>query len=112
MRSSLGGPSPRGWGSRLPAGQDPSSLVRTSGRDAFEAVIRSAEHPTDALWRVLRAQYPSGDPADLAALETDAKGRLSVVADETMRRAMLDSIRDRIRTARTGKQSSSAERGV
>jgi DNA primase len=91
---------------RLPAGFDPDDLVRRSGRDAFEAVIRSAEHPTDSLWRVLRAEHPGSEAADLAALETRAKAHLSVVADESMRRAMLDGLKDRIRTARTGKQRS------
>lgn len=89
---------------RLPAGFDPDDLVRRSGRDAFEAVIRSAEHPTDSLWRVLRAEHPGSEAADLAALETRAKAHLSAVADESMRRAMLDGFKDRIRTARTGKQ--------
>jgi DNA primase len=88
---------------RLPSGLDPDDLVRTSGVDTLKAVIRSAEHPTDAVWGICRAQYPACDPADLAALETEAKRRLSDVADEAMRRAMLDNIRDRIRGLRTGK---------
>ena len=93
---------------RLPAGFDPDDLVRTSGVAAFTQVTRSAEHPTDSLWRVLRAENPGADPASIAALETGAKSRLAVVSDETMRRAMLDSLRDRIRGLRTGKTGSGA----
>ena len=63
----------------LPAGEDPDSLLRSKGADAFRDCLDKAESITSFQIRALRAQEPNPDSIDAmarvsrAALETIAK---------------------------------------
>jgi DNA primase len=78
----------------LPAGEDPDSLVRKQGGQAFQAVLDGARMPSDALYEMVRAVSGDTTPeqrADLRSRLIEAAGKIGdkALASE-YRRALLD----------------------
>lgn len=99
----------------LPAGEDPDSLVRGRGGEAFAALLDAAEPLVDVLWRFeLEAADPS-TPERRAALRRRVGELVRAIADGTVRAAYAGELHARLRAlmpasgrrsgARTGTES-------
>ena len=78
----------------LPAGEDPDTLVRTGGAQAFQAVLDAARPLVDALYDRLRAEAGGSGPEQLALLRARLEAAAGRIQDRTLageyRRALLD----------------------
>ena len=84
----------------LPAGEDPDSLVRQSGRAAFDQVLGAARPLAEMVWQKELAEQPADGPEAWAAL----KGRLLAAAGRIqhpeVQRLYRDDLVDRFYAAR------------
>jgi DNA primase len=71
----------------LPPEHDPDSLIKSSGPNAFNAVLSESSDLSAAIWASLTKDRTLRSPDHLAALEADIKDRTSRIADLTVRRA-------------------------
>ncbi|WP_119422421.1 DNA primase [Desertibaculum subflavum] len=69
----------------LPEGEDPDSLVRKSGRPAFDAALGQALPLAELLWRATRAAHPADTPERQAAFEAAVKAIPARIEDPTVR---------------------------
>jgi DNA primase len=69
----------------LPEGEDPDSLVRTSGRPAFDAALGEAVPLGELLWRATKAAHPADTPERGAAFAAAARAISAKVEDATVR---------------------------
>jgi DNA primase len=79
---------------RLPAGEDPDTLVRRQGADGMRAVLSAATPLADALFDLLRETSPQNTPEQRAAFRARLEAVARRIADRTLaseyRRALLD----------------------
>jgi DNA primase len=80
----------------LPAGEDPDSLIKSSGAGAMERVLELAVPLSEALWRLEIGSQRPETPEDRAWLEEKLKRQAARITDETVRRHFLDAFRDRL----------------
>lgn len=74
----------------LPAGQDPDDLIRSGGREAFEALVESPE-PLDArLWRHELEAQPLTTPEARAGLRQRLIDHASTIGDQALARLYRD----------------------
>lgn len=69
----------------LPPGEDPDDVVRTRGREAFEALLESPEPLVDRLWRQELEAEPLRTPEQRAGLRRRLMDHVSVIADPDVR---------------------------
>src|SRR3954468_15708960 len=75
----------------LPAGQDPDDVVRSGGREAFEALLATPE-PLDArLWRHELEAQPLTTPEARAGFRQRLIDHASTIGDQALRRLYRDS---------------------
>jgi DNA primase len=92
----------------LPAGDDPDTLVRRGGPDAFTAILNAARPLEEALFDLLRTSGGDSTPEQRAAFRNRLIGAAARIQDKTLaseyRRALLDRFfaASRPRPARTG----------
>jgi DNA primase len=88
---------------RLPAGEDPDTLVRRHGRAAFAAILQAAAPLADALYDLLREASPTETPEQRAAF----RDRLQALAGAIPHRALASEYRsallDRFFASRPGR---------
>lgn len=65
----------------LPAGEDPDSLIRTEGRNAFEAILDAARPLSDMLWEIELAAKPRNTPEHLADVWRRLMSRVEAIPD-------------------------------
>ncbi|WP_231376265.1 toprim domain-containing protein [Magnetospirillum fulvum] len=81
----------------LPRGHDPDSLVRDRGLDAVKVALAGGQSIIDIVWwQAHRGSHPD-TPERLAALERTLFASAAQIVDPTMRRAVLDTWRGRMR---------------
>ena len=74
---------------RLPAGEDPDTLVRKQGRPVFEATLQAASPLADALYDLLQEAAPPVTPEQRAAF----RGRLEALAKTIPHQALAGEYR-------------------
>jgi DNA primase len=74
----------------LPAGQDPDDLVKSGGREAFEAVIAKAEPLSERLYRHERDGQPLTTPEARAGLRQRLLAHAAAIADQALARLYRD----------------------
>jgi DNA primase len=74
----------------LPPGQDPDDLVKSGGKDAFEAVIAKAEPLSDRLYRHEREAQPLTTPEARAGLRQRLLAHASAIGDQALARLYRD----------------------
>ncbi|GAB4363470.1 MAG: DNA primase [Oricola sp.] len=80
----------------LPEGKDPDDLVRTGGREAFEAVLKSAKPLADMLWSRETSGRVFDTPERRAELEKILREATNLIQDESVRRHYGQTMRERI----------------
>ncbi len=70
----------------LPEGQDPDDLVRASGREAVDQVLKRARPFADMLFERACADQRLDTPESRAALERRLSDAVATIADETLRK--------------------------
>jgi DNA primase len=79
---------------RLPASEDPDSLVRRQGAGSFKAVLDAARPLADALYDLLRQDGPNPSPEQRAAFRTRLEEAARRIPDKALgseyRRVLLD----------------------
>jgi len=95
----------------LPAGQDPDDVVRTGGRDAFEALLGEPE-PLDArLWRHELEAQPLTTPEAWAGLKDRLVAHAATIGHPELGRLYREDWLNRFYALRRPEQSRSAPRG-
>jgi len=78
----------------LPAGEDPDTLVRRGGPDAFAGILQAARPLEEALFDLLRSAGGDTTPEQRAAFRNRLTGAAARIEDKTLaseyRRALLD----------------------
>lgn len=79
----------------LPEGQDPDDLVRSGGREAFEACAARAKPLVDAVFE-REVEKGAETPERFAALEARLEGLAGTIADERVARLYRSAFRERL----------------
>ena len=79
----------------LPSGEDPDSLIRRAGRQAFEQVVAAARPMSQMLWEIERAG-PADTPERRADLDRRLGEDVALIADPTVRNEYRRFVRDRL----------------
>ena len=74
----------------LPKGEDPDSLVRTQGRNAFEEVLAGALPLSEMIWREITQGRMPNTPEDRADVQQKLDQRARDISDATFRRHFSD----------------------
>ncbi|AVO45654.1 DNA primase [Phreatobacter cathodiphilus] len=80
----------------LPEGQDPDDLIRSSGREAMDAVLAQAQPLASMLWQRETEAGVFGTPEKRAALEARFAEVVSTIGDENVRRHYRDDVFGRL----------------
>jgi DNA primase len=80
----------------LPGGQDPDDLIRSSGRDAMNAVIAAARPLVDMIWSRETEAGVFDTPERRAALESRLRDIARGIAEESVRRHYVQAFQERI----------------
>ncbi|MGH6705260.1 MAG: DNA primase, partial [Sphingomicrobium sp.] len=74
----------------LPAGQDPDDVVKAGGRDAFQALLATAEPLVERLWRHEVEAAPLDTPEARAGLKQRLMEHTQAIADPNVRQLYRD----------------------
>lgn len=80
----------------LPEGQDPDDLIRSSGREAMDAVLAQAQPLAAMLWQRETEAGVFGTPEKRAALEARLGQVVATIGDENVRRHYRDDVFGRL----------------
>jgi DNA primase len=83
----------------LPAGEDPDSLIRTSGPEAMKRVLDAAIPLSEALWQTEVGNRVLTTPEERAWLEERLKRQAAKITDDSVRRHFRDAFQERLRDA-------------
>ncbi|HEX2593952.1 MAG TPA: DNA primase [Rhizomicrobium sp.] len=90
----------------LPAGEDPDSLINSSGREAMKALIDAAEPLSKVLWRAETEDKDFSTPERRAGLERALKEIVTAIGDQTIadyyRRDFDQKVFDQFKRRNTG----------
>ncbi|GEM_PF-1440670 len=81
---------------RLPASHDPDTLIRKRGATPMRALINKARPLTEAVWSIAARRHSSSSPEGIAAFERGLFTFASLVADDGVRRALINEFRCRL----------------
>lgn len=81
----------------LPEGEDPDSLIKAKGKDAFAAVLESAMDLVDFLYRDLSEGRPLETPEARAGLEQALEETVSRITDRTVQHYYREAFRSKTR---------------
>lgn len=98
---------------RLPAGEDPDSLIKAQGRATMETVLSRSIRLSEALWEEASTRIGTATAEQRAALEHFLQAQAERVGDKTLGQHLLRFFRDRIYSAaRTQRAPAKAETPV
>src|SRR5271170_1792352 len=91
---------------RLPAGEDPDSVIRQAGRGTFDQILAAARSLSTVLWESELGAGPLDTPERRAALECRLMDQIGLIADRAVQAEYRRFFRDRLfdlgRPARPG----------
>ena len=79
----------------LPTGQDPDDVVSKGGRQAFEALLATAQPLVDYLWDAEQAAGPLKTPEQRAALKARLNDHVATIGDGEVRRHYASILHER-----------------
>jgi DNA primase len=80
----------------MPLGEDPDSLIRKGGAEAFQQVVTQAEDYFDFLIRMRGGASPSATIAQRVEMATELAQRAALVPDAILRGALLQNLSTRL----------------
>ena len=80
----------------LPSGEDPDSLIRRAGPQAFEEVVAAARTMSQMLWEIELGAGPADTPERRADLDRRLGEDVALIADPTVRNEYRRFVRDRL----------------
>ena len=80
----------------LPAGEDPDSLVRVSGKKAFEDVLARAEPLFEVMWQDALDRCGTDTPERRALVESSLNQKVEHIADRGVQKYYAQMVRERI----------------
>jgi len=80
----------------LPAGEDPDSLVKNSGKAAMEEVIAAAKPLSEVIWEIETSLQSVDTPERRANLESRLMARVRTIADRTVQDHYGRDFKDRL----------------
>lgn len=80
----------------LPAADDPDSLIRSKGNVAMRAVLDAAAPLIDIVWKLRIEGQTLDTPERRAAAERDLLDQAQTIADETVRKQYVQTLKDRL----------------
>lgn len=83
----------------LPAGEDPDSLIKAQGPEAFRTLLGGALNLADIVWRLETEGKPIDTPERRASLEAALQKRASAIADASVQFQYRNEWRERLRKA-------------
>ena len=81
---------------KLPAGEDPDSLIRTAGPGAFDQVLAAARPLSSMLWEIEISARRPDTPERRADLDRCLMEHIGVIADRTVQAEYRRFVRDRL----------------
>jgi DNA primase len=97
---------------RLPAGEDPDTLVRRQGAEAMRAVLSAAAPLADALYDLLRDAGGEATPEQRAAFRTRLETAARRIPDRALASEYRRALLDRFFAGRTGRRRAPVARGL
>ncbi|MDD3181483.1 MAG: DNA primase [Alphaproteobacteria bacterium] len=82
----------------LPSGEDPDSLLHTSGRSAVQNILDQAKPMVDVIWDLALAGRRLQTPEDRATAQRALRQKVAGIRDETLRALYQDDIEKRLAT--------------
>lgn len=93
-----------------PAGEDPDSLLKTAGPDAFARVLAEAEPLSEVLWRMEAGTLGTATPEARSALQKSLEDHARRIIDPTVRSHFINTFKDRVwNAARGGNKAGSGQ---
>ena len=86
----------------LPSGEDPDTLVRGQGADAFKAILDAAQPLSEVLWQMEAGNADTNTPEGRAGLQKNLEEHARRIEDPTLRAHFLANFKDRIWARREG----------
>lgn len=80
----------------LPKGEDPDSLVKQYGRDAFQNILNQARTVFDVLWQRSHAIHGTATPEDQAKLQSQIEHDIRLIGDKTLQGVYFRELKDRL----------------
>jgi DNA primase len=80
---------------KLPEGQDPDDLLKSSGAGAFLSVLESSEPLVQRLWEAEVSARSLATPEDRASLKQRLRGHISSISDKDVRSHYADAFCER-----------------
>lgn len=80
----------------LPTGEDPDTLVRGQGSEAFKAILDAAQPLSQVLWQMEAANADTTTPEGRAGLQKNLEEHARRIEDPTLRAHFLANFKDRI----------------
>lgn len=81
---------------RLPAGEDPDSIIRNSGRVAFDQILAAAQPLSGVLWEIETGRGRLDTPERRAELERRLMEEVGLIADRTVQTEYRRFVRDQL----------------
>lgn len=81
-----------------PPGEDPDSLLRAGGREAFAPVLDAAIPLAEQMWQAETSDRPKDTPEQRAAIVQAVEQRLAAITDATVRQAYAADYAGRLET--------------
>lgn len=95
----------------LPAGEDPDSLIKQSGRGAMDEAIAAAKPLSEVIWEIETSLQSVDTPERRASLESRLMARVRTIADRTVQDHYGRDFKDRLWQAfRTTRAPSSTQK--
>jgi DNA primase len=79
----------------LPAGMDPDDVIRSSGKDKFEALLALAKPLVERVWEYELKQEPTDTPEARAGLQQRINERVASIGHPLVRKQYADDLRHR-----------------
>ncbi|HAX92240.1 MAG TPA: DNA primase [Rhodospirillaceae bacterium] len=80
----------------LPAGEDPDSLLKASGRGAMQAILDQAKPMVDVLWDLALAGRRLQTPEERATATKALRQKVSAIRDESLKKLYQDEVDKRL----------------
>ena len=91
----------------LPEGKDPDNMINNGEEEKFKNIINASIPLIDAIWKILLEKYDISNINSRAAMWVESKNVVQEIQDNTLRRAYLDEVYNKINLMRQNSKNAS-----